>query len=53
MTRIVEIESCAECPHFEENRSYCTNYGSVITSQVDVIPGWCALEYYNPSETDM
>ena len=47
--RIIRIESCAECPHFNESFSskggWCeTKQTTGIVDNPDTIPDWCPLE---------
>lgn len=43
MTRVIEIDSCKECPYLDVRWKECTNIGALIC-KCDRIPKFCPLQ---------
>lgn len=47
MGKLIEIDGCDACPHFDEDGQFCHNadrkFSRVEFADKHVIPGWCPL----------
>lgn len=48
MTKLLEIQACDECPHFDEDGQFCHKADRRFTEEEFLdkhrIPAWCPLE---------